>query len=190
MRVTIPPGTKPIEGGAKSRRAAAFGEYLKGLREAAGRPLRAVAPEVGLSFPHLGRIERGEVRGPPSLLVLSRLAAVYERPVEEVLDRAGVRLQEVLPEEFPSGEEQFRRLMLSPEFKPAGMKEDYLAFIAPALRPLIRELAANVERHTVERLEWEQQHDGDGPSPVRTFAEVIGAATIKTVIDPDWKEPD
>jgi transcriptional regulator with XRE-family HTH domain len=172
----------------KTQRATDFGEYIKGLREATGRPLRAVAPELGLSYPHLGRIERGEMRGPPSTMVLYRIAAVYERPPEEVLERAGVRLEAVRPKEFPSGEEQFKRLMLAPEWKPAGMKEEYLAFIGPALRPLIRDLVAGVERHTVARLQWEQEHEGEEGSPLRTFAEVIGAATVRTAVDPDWKE--
>ena len=179
----------------RSRRAVAFGEYLKGLREAAGRPLRAVAPELGLSFPHLGRIERGEVRSPPSEFVLGRLAAAYGRPIEEMFDQAGVKLEPVRPASLPTGEEQFKRLMLSPEFKPDGMKEEYLAFIAPALRRLIFDLAGNVERHTVRRLEWERRQDeGEQPSspPVSTksYAEVIGAGTVKRIIDPDWKETD
>ena len=178
---------------ARNRRSAEFGEYLKNLREAADRPLRAVAPEVGLSFPHLGRIERGEVGSPPSDTVLTRLAAVYGVPVEEVLERAGVQHKGVVPRRLPSGEEQFKQLMLSPEFKPQGMKEEHLAFIGPALRRLISDLAANVERHTVLRIEWERaQADGDEPAdpPVstRSYAEVIGAGTVKRIVNPDWQE--
>ena len=174
----------------KRQRATAFGDYLKELREATGRSLRAVAPEVGVSFPHLGRIERGEVRGPPPMPVLSRLAAVYGRPVEEVFERAGIQIQPVKPDEFPTGEEQFRRLMISPEFKPAGMKEEHLAYFPPAFRPLLLELAANIERHTVQRLQWEQQHEVGEPCPLRTFAEVIGAATVKVVVDRSWEETE
>ena len=178
---------------AKNRRAAEFGEYLKELREAADRPLRAVAPQVGLSFPHLGRIERGEVGSPPSDTVLTRLAAAYDRPPEEMLERAGVQHEAVRPKRFPSGEEQFKQLMLSPEFKPQGMKEEHLAFIGPALRRLISDLAANVERHTVLRIEWERaQADGDEPAdpPVstRSYAEVMGAGTVKRIVNPDWQE--
>lgn len=176
----------------KSTRAIAFGEYLKELREAAGRPLRAVAPEIGLSFPHLGRIERGEVQSPPSEFVLSRLATLYGRPIEELFERAGLRLEAVRPAQFPTGEEQLKRLMLSPEFKPAGMKEEHLAFIAPAVRRLIMDLVGNVERHTSTRLEWEhRQGEGDQPcaAPIstRTFADIIGAGTVKRIIDPAWK---
>ncbi len=178
---------------ARNRRSAEFGEYLKELREAADRPLRAVAPQVGLSFPHLGRIERGEVGSPPSDTVLTRLAAVYGAPVEEMLERAGVQHEAVRPKRLPSGEEQFKQLMLSPEFKPHGIKEEHLAFVGPALRRLIMDLAANVERHTVQRLEWERaQAEGDEPADpptsTRSYAEIVGAGTVKRIVDPDWKE--
>ena len=175
---------------AKSTRARAFGEYLKGLRDATGRSLREVAPEIGVSFPHLGRIERGEMRGPPSVTVLNQMSAVYGRPLEEVLERAGVRIELVGPEEIPTGEQQFKRLMLSEEFKPSGLTAEHLNFFPPAFRKSILELASNVERHTVRRMEWEQLHEAGEPSPMRTFAEVIGAGTAKRVISPDWREND
>ena len=130
---------------------------------------------------------------PPSDTVLTRLAAVFGVPVEEVLERAGVQHKGVVPRRVPSGEEQFKQLMLSPEFKPQGMKEEHLAFIGPALRRLISDLAANVERHTVLRIEWERaQADGDEPAdpPVstRSYAEVMGAGTVKRIVNPDWQE--
>lgn len=174
----------------KRTRATAFGDYLKQLREATGRSLRAVAPEVGVSFPHLGRIERGEVRGPPPMPVLSRLAAVYGRPVEEVFERAGIQLEPVKPDEFPTGEEQFRRAMLSEDYKPSRLKEEFLAFFPPAFRPLVLEFGANVERRTVERMEWVNQHEPNEPCPIRTYAEVIGAATVKVVVDGSWEETE
>ena len=178
---------------AKSRRAAEFGEYLKELREAAGLPLRAVAPQVGVSVPHLGRIERGEVGSPPSDSILTRLASVYGRPVDEVLERAGIRHEAVQPQGRPTGEEQFKRLMLSPEFKPQGLKEEHLAFVGPALRRMVLDLVANVERHTTARLDWERR-TSDGEEPVdppvstRSYAEVVGAGTVNRIVDPDWKE--
>jgi transcriptional regulator with XRE-family HTH domain len=177
----------------KSRRAVAFGSYLKELRDASDRPLRAVAPEIGISFPHLGRIERGDVRGPPTLLVLTRIAAVYDRPHDEVFERAGVSIEATRPDEFPSGEEQFHKLLLSPEFKPDGLKSEHIAFFAPVLRIFIRDFAANVERHTEARVRWELQGEDAGETPpgsTRTYAEVIGAATVKFVVNPDWKETD
>ncbi len=177
---------------AKSRRAAEFGKYLKELREAAGRPLRAVAPQVGVSFPHLGRIERGAVGSPPSDSILTRLASVYGRPVDEVLERAGVSHEAVQPQGLPTGEEQFKRLMLSPEFKPGGIKEEHLAFVGPALRRMIHDLVANVERHTTARLEWERRSSEDEgpvdpPVSTRCYAEVVGAGTVKRTVSSDWK---
>ena len=184
---------------AKTERAETFGEYIKGLRDASGASLRTVAAQVGMSFPHLGRLERGEVKKPPSIHVLTRMAAVYEQPLDEVLIRAGVQIDLVPPEEFSTGEEQFRRLMLSAEFIPHGMKPDYLAHFPLLHRLLIQQLVSNVERHTERRVRWELRgddgdDDGDDeaelaekPASMRTYGEVIGAATIKTRVDDDWK---
>lgn len=175
----------------KSVRAVAFGEYIKGLR--AARPLRDVAPLIGLSFPHLGRIERGEVHRPPTLHVLARMATVYGVEAAELMEQAGVRVEPERPAQFPSAEQQFESLMLCEEYRPDGMRPEYIPFIAPVVRFLIRDLVAKVESHTEARIRWELRDDDEDepcPPPVsdRTFGNIIGAATVKTVVAPDWKE--
>ncbi len=173
----------------KSKRAISFGQYIKGLR--GGRPLRDVAPQIGLSFPHLGRIERGEVSRPPSLHVLARMATVYAVEPGELMERAGVRVEPERPDHFSTAEQQFESLMLCDEFRPDGMRPEYIPFIPPVVRLLIRDLAANIERHTEARVRWELRDDAEAEppkAPMRTFANIIGAATVKTVLDPDWKE--
>ena len=175
-------------------RAAGFGNYLADARKAVGASVRTAAAQVGLSYGHLAKIERGEVRRPPSIHVLTRIAGVYRKPFDEALDRAGVALETIRPEDAPeTGSEQFERLMLSPEFIPETLQPEYLQHFPLLHRLLIRDLVAQVERHTEARVRWELREDDDEqpcPAPIsmRTFAEVIGAATVKTVVDPDWKE--
>ncbi len=174
-------------------RSEAFGAYMKGLRDQSGGSLRSVAARLGISFPHLGRMERGEVQQPPTIHVLTRMASVYDTPLEELMERAGVHVDLGRPEQLPTGEEQFKRLMLAAEFIPPGMKMEYLPHFPLLHRALIQQLAANIERHTERRVRWELRgEDEDEPCPepesMRTFAEIIGAATITEHADPDWKE--
>mgnify|MGYP002633625278 CR=1 FL=1 len=174
-------------------RSEAFGAYIKGLRDAEGGSLRSVAARLGISFPHLGRMERGGVQKPPSIHVLTRMASVYDAPLEELMERAGVRIDLGRPEQLPTGEEQFKRLMLAAEFIPAGMKMEYLPHFPLLHRALIQRLVANAVRHTERRVRWELRREDDDefcpePESMRTFAEIIGAATIAEVADPDWKE--
>ena len=113
-------------GNTKSERAKNFGKYLKSLRQESGGSVRTAATQVGLSFSHLARLERGEVGRPPPLRVLARVAALYEKPLEEVLERAGVEVNLESPDSVPSGEEQFSLLMLSAEFQPPSMEAAHL----------------------------------------------------------------
>jgi len=177
-----------------TRRASEFGSYLAEARKAVGASVRTAAAQVGLSYGHLAKIERGEVRRPPSLHVLSRIAGAYRKPLDEVLDRAGVTLETTRPEDAPeTGSEQFERLMLSPEYIPETMRREYLQHFPLLHRLLIRDLVAKVERHTVARVRWElREDDDDQPCPprvsTRSYAEIIGAATVKERVNPDWKE--
>ena len=190
--VVINPDWKDRRRG-KSLRAKSFGAYIKSLRTSSGASLRTVAGPVGLSFPHLGRIERAEVGQPPSVHVLTKMADVYGRDPLELMERAGVSYESNRPDRYPGAEEQFERLMLCPEFVTPEMKPEYLAHFPRLHRGLIRDLAAAVERHTEKQIRWELRKDDDEepcPAPVsmRTFGEIIGAATADVVIDPDWKE--
>ena len=164
-------------------RAEAFGKHIKALRDASGGSLRSIAPRLGISFPHLGRIERGEVKKPPSIQVLTRMASVYDAPLDGLLEQAGVRHDPGRAEQLPTVEEQFERLMLAAEFKPQGMSTEHLPHFPLLHRVLIQQLAANIERHTERRVRWELSGDaadepGPEPETLRTLAEIIGVAPI------------
>ncbi len=174
----------------RKTRAERFGEYIRDARNDLGASVRTAAAKIGLSYGHLAKLERGEIAKPPNTHTLSLMAGLYRKPIEEVMEMAGVRLEMVQPE-ATTGEEQFKRLMMSAEFGPSTMKEEYLAHFPLLHRALIQEIAANVERHTAARIRLQLQEEGESshPNPIseRTYAEVIGAATMKEVVDGDWK---
>lgn len=99
------------------------------------------------------------------------------------MEQAGVSGDLGRPEQLPTAEEQFKRLMLAAEFIPPGMKMEHLPHFPLLHRVLIQQLAANIERHTERRVRWELRgEDADAPCPgpqsMRTFAEIIGIATV------------
>jgi transcriptional regulator with XRE-family HTH domain len=57
---------------------------LRAARLLAGEPLHAIAVRVGISVPHLSRIERG-IRG-ASLEVTKRLATQLKLPVDHLFE--------------------------------------------------------------------------------------------------------
>ena len=166
-----------------THRAEDFGKYIKALRDASGGSLRSIAPRLGLSFPHLGRMERGKVKKRPSIHFLTRMASVYDAPLEGLLEQAGIRGDLGRAGRLPTGEEQFKRLMLAAEFIPPGMNMEHLLHFPLLHRVLIQQLAANVERHTERRVRWELSGEAadapcPGPESMRTFAEIIGVAIV------------
>jgi len=175
---------------SKEPRAKRFGKYIRSARQDLGASVRTAAARIGLSYGHLAKLERGEIAKPPTTYILSMMAGLYDKPLDEMMEEAGVRLELVEPSAV-SGEEQFKRLMLSREFGPAEMKEEYLAHFPLLHRALIQELVSNVQRHTEARVRWQLLGDSDPgcPQPVsmNTYAEVIGAGTSREVAADDWK---
>src|SRR3954463_3874338 len=68
-----------------------FRPYLRALRLGRALSLRAAASEIGISFAKLQKMETGGRFRIESPALFDALAALYERPVEEVLAEAGVR---------------------------------------------------------------------------------------------------
>lgn len=64
-----------------------FGTYLRSLRNALGMSQRQVGETIGMSFPYLAQIERGERM--PSQDKIARLAEVYAVSKEVLLQEAG-----------------------------------------------------------------------------------------------------
>lgn len=64
-----------------------FGHYLRTLRENKGLGLKRVAPELGISYTFLSKLENGKVQ--PSDEVLERLANYYSIDDEQLTAQTG-----------------------------------------------------------------------------------------------------
>ena len=70
---------------------ASFGPYLRALRVGRGLSLRDAATELGVSLAKLQKMETGGRFRIESPAIFDSMAALFERPVAEVLAAAGVR---------------------------------------------------------------------------------------------------
>lgn len=66
---------------------ASLGERLRQLRQEAGLSLRDLARRVGVTFPHLSKVEAGRER--PSADLLTKVAAALDADPDELLLLAG-----------------------------------------------------------------------------------------------------
>jgi transcriptional regulator with XRE-family HTH domain len=71
---------------------ASFGPYLRGLRAARGLSLRDASSRLGITFAKLQKMETGGRFRIDSVALFGAVAALFERPMAEVLAAAGVRL--------------------------------------------------------------------------------------------------
>jgi transcriptional regulator with XRE-family HTH domain len=161
--------------------AARFGAYIKALREGAGLSLRAAAPRVGLSFPHLGRIERGELRSPPTPELLRRLALGYQCPLRTLVVAVGGSYSLDEGDEYTNLESRFLCLMASAECGFSGFDTVHVGLIGPSLQAQILEFARKIERHTEARLGVA----GEGGAPLRSLDEIEGTGGFRITFD-NW----
>jgi transcriptional regulator with XRE-family HTH domain len=78
-----------------------LGKLLSGLRQKAGKSLRQVQRELGVSASHLASLEKGEGKGNrPRRRFLRRLAEYYGAPVRLLLRGAGYQLEDEPVMEF------------------------------------------------------------------------------------------
>ncbi len=69
---------------------ATFGPYLRGLRQGRALSLREASARLGITFAKLQKMETGGRFRIDSTALFETIAALYERPVDEVLAAAGV----------------------------------------------------------------------------------------------------
>ncbi len=102
-----------------------LGEHLRTWRQDKGLSLRAAAAELDVAFSYLQKLETGGRAKPPTLVLLQRMAAVYDVPTEEVFAAAGVTTRR-LSDARRSVHRAFQRLVLHPRLRPQGMDEAWV----------------------------------------------------------------
>jgi transcriptional regulator with XRE-family HTH domain len=127
-----------------------LGSELRMVREAQGRNLRSVAADVGLSPSHLAKLERGEWKRRPATDLLIKLAGTLDLDATTLAELAGLEFVVRRPEQWPSAEDQFSRLMLDEHFGPSGWKPAFLEHVPPLHRRLIVKLAVTAFQRGVE----------------------------------------
>jgi transcriptional regulator with XRE-family HTH domain len=72
-----------------------FGDFIKDLRDRAGKGVRAAAKDIGISPSYLTRLEAGDY-DPPKGHVIHRIAQVYGVPITALMDKAKSRQHDVI----------------------------------------------------------------------------------------------
>ncbi len=134
----------------KSWKREDLGTELRRVREAQGRNLRSVAADVGLSHSHLAKLERGEWKRRPSSDLLVKLAGSLDLDAAALAELGGLEFVIRSPEQWPSAEDQFSRLMLDEHFGPSGWRPAFLEHVPPLHRRLMVELAVTAFQRGVE----------------------------------------
>ena len=109
------------------RPRADFGPWLRDQRQAHGLTLQTAAARLGVTVTRLHKLETsGRVRA-PSLELIATIAALYDREIDDVIGRAGFKMQ--LPAELRDAarcDETFAALVLHPALRPAFMDERWV----------------------------------------------------------------
>lgn len=130
------------------RFSADFGPWLRARRERLGLPLRVAADEIQTSFTRLQKLEtNGRVRA-PSLELLQRIANLYGLDPEEVLLRAGFKME--VPEDLRDAmrcEDAFEALALHPDLRPNCMDERWVEAFSRMQKAQWVQFARKLEAH-------------------------------------------
>ncbi|MDP2317161.1 MAG: helix-turn-helix transcriptional regulator [Pseudomonadota bacterium] len=107
---------------------ATFGPYLRELRVGRGISLRDAATRLGISFAKLQKMETGGRFRIVSAAIFEAVAALFERPLEEVLARAGVRF------DAPSAQPDQHAVCIDATASPEKLEEAVNAAMADGWR--------------------------------------------------------
>ncbi len=127
-----------------------FGAWLRDLRTTHGLTLREVAKVLGISFTRLHKLETGGRVRPPSMEVLARAATLFGLPYEQVLARAGFKME--VPDELRDAarcDEAFSALALHPALRPACMDERWAEAFSRLQKAQWIQFAQNLEAHVL-----------------------------------------
>ena len=127
-----------------------FGPWLRELRTTHGLTLREAGQALGITFTRLQKLETGGRVKPPAMELLARAATLFGLPYEEVLTRAGFKM------EVPTGmrdavrcDEAFSALALHPALRPACMDERWAEAFSRLQKAQWIQFAQNLEAHVL-----------------------------------------
>ena len=110
------------------RHRADFGPWLREQRQTHELTLKAAADRLGVTLTRLHKLETGGRVRAPSLELIAGIAALYGRELDDVLTRAGFRME--VPAELRDAarcDETFAALVLHPALRPACMDERWVS---------------------------------------------------------------
>lgn len=128
-----------------------FGPWLREQREKRGLSIRALAAETGLSFAKLQRLEAGGRQRAPSSEMILGLALFFGHPVEEMLERAGFRVD--VPPDLKDAlrcDESFLALVLHPKLRPIRMDDRFAESFSRLQKAQWVDFARKLEAHLRE----------------------------------------
>jgi transcriptional regulator with XRE-family HTH domain len=146
--VTVEPGT-PSELRVHGRAfeepdilcPAKLAEYLRHLRDKTGErvSIKTVCESTGLSTGYYWRIEAGEVKQPPGMATLRKLANYFEVGTDSLIALSGARsVAELYAEQAERAQDSmevvFTRMVLHKQLKPAGLSADDLGWVPEKLQ--------------------------------------------------------
>jgi transcriptional regulator with XRE-family HTH domain len=132
------------------RSDAAFGDYMRQIREEAGFSLRQAAEVFGTSFSYLQRLEKGPGarHRPPTMRLIEKVARAYGRDLDEVMHAAGFR-RNVPPDIDLAADIHvlFDALISEPGLRPIALEQPALAYYSTLQKQQVVDLALKVEEH-------------------------------------------
>lgn len=109
------------------RHRADFGPWLREQRVSHDLTLKVAADRLGVTLTRLHKLETGGRVRAPSLELIASIAALYGRELDEVIGRAGFKME--VPVELRDAarcDETFAGLVLHPQLRPAAMDERWV----------------------------------------------------------------
>jgi len=133
----------------------ALGQFVRELRARRGQSMRGLSRATGVSQPYISMIEKGQVKGAPSLRILSALANHFGVPTESFLVVAGLSgaAESTAPRE--SLRDTFRELILHPALRPAELTERDLRWLSEDLQRVLLDYSVRLHRELVRDPEGE-----------------------------------
>lgn len=134
---------------------AALGQFVRELRARRGQSMRALSRATGVSQPYISMIEKGQIKGAPSLRILSTLAEHFGLPTESFMVVGGLTGAPESSAPRASLGDTFRELILHPSLRPSELNERDLRWLSDDLQRVLLEYSVRLRRELVNEPDGE-----------------------------------